>query len=127
MENYQHLLREGDDYCADIFGTVTAALVQEFQIDISRQCPDSTHIYSYMARLTRSNLMAVTIKRFFTQVLRHDPASHAALPEDLIQRYAPTEGPHLRQRQNQSQLCNYPCDFGFWISGFCIASDFVLK
>ena len=92
VENYQRLLREGDDYCADIFGTVTAALVQEFQIDISRQRPDSTHIYSYMARLTRSNLMAVTIKRFLTQVLRHDPASHAALPEDLIQRYAPTEG-----------------------------------
>ena len=92
VENYKRLLREGDDYCADIFGTVTAALVQEFQIDISRQRLDSTHVFSYMARLTRSNLMAVTIKRFLTQVLRHDPAAHAALPEDLIQRYAPAEG-----------------------------------
>jgi hypothetical protein len=45
-----------------------------------------------MAQLTRSNLLAVTVKRFLTQVLRHDPAAHAALPEDLVQRYAPAEG-----------------------------------
>ena len=92
VENYQRLLREGDEHCADIFGTVTAALVKEFQIDIRRQRLDSTHVFSYMAQLTRGNLMAVTVKRFLTQVLRHDPAAHAALPDELIQRYAPAEG-----------------------------------
>ena len=92
VENYKRLLREGDEHCAEIFGTVTAALVREFQIDISRQRLDSTHVFSYMAQLTRSNLLAVTVKRFLTQVLRHDPAAHAALPEALVQRYAPAEG-----------------------------------
>lgn len=92
VENYKRLLREGDDHCAEIFGTVTASLVEEFQIDISRQRLDSTHVFSYMAQLTRSNLLAVTVKRFLTQVLRHDPAAHAALPEELVQRYAPAEG-----------------------------------
>ena len=92
VENYKRLLREGDDHCAEIFGTVTAALVEEFQIDIRRQRLDSTHVFSYMAQLTRGNLMAVTVKRFLTQVLRHDPAAHAALPDELIQRYAPAEG-----------------------------------
>lgn len=92
VENYKRLLREGDEHCADIFGTVTAALVKEFQIDIRRQRLDSTHVFSYMAQLTRGNLMAVTVKRFLTQVLRHDPAAHAALPDELIQRYAPAEG-----------------------------------
>jgi hypothetical protein len=92
VENYKRLLREGDEHCADIFGTVTAALVEELQLDITRQRLDSTHVFSYMARLTRSNLMAVAVKRFLTQVLRHDPAAHAALPEELLQRYAPAEG-----------------------------------
>ena len=92
VENYKRLLREGDDHCAEIFGTVTAALVEEFQIDISRQRLDSTHVFSYMAQLTRGNLMAVTVKRFLTQVLRHDPAAHAALPAELVERYAPAEG-----------------------------------
>ena len=92
VESYKRLLREGDDHCAEIFGTVTAALVEEFQIDISRQRLDSTHVFSYMAQLTRGNLMAVTVKRFLTQVLRHDPAAHAALPAELVQRYAPAEG-----------------------------------
>ena len=92
VESYQRLLREGDDHCAEIFGTVTAALVEEFLIDISRQRLDSTHVFSYMAQLTRGNLRAVTVKRFLTQVQRHDPAAHAALPAELIQRYAPAEG-----------------------------------
>ena len=92
VENYKRLLREGEDHCAEIFGTVTASLVEEFQIDIRLQRPDSTHVFSYMAQLTRSNLLAVTVKRFLTQVLRHDPAAHAALPEELVQRYAPAEG-----------------------------------
>jgi hypothetical protein len=92
VENYKRLLREGDEHCADIFGTVTSALVLELQIDITRQRLDSTHVFSYMARLTRGNLMAVTVKRFLTQVLRHDPTAHAALPDELRQRYAPAEG-----------------------------------
>lgn len=92
VESYKRLLREGDDHCAEIFGTVTASLVEEFQIDIRRQRLDSTHVFSCMAQLTRGNLMAVTVKRFLTQVLRHDPAAHAALPDELIQRYAPAEG-----------------------------------
>ena len=92
VESYKRLLREGDYHCADIFGTVTSALVQEFQIDITRQRLDSTHVFSYMARFTRGNLMAVAVKRFLTQVLRHDPSAHAALPEALRLRYAPAEG-----------------------------------
>ena len=53
VENYKRLLREGDEHCADIFGTVTSALVLELQIDITRQRLDSTHVFSYMARLTQ--------------------------------------------------------------------------
>jgi hypothetical protein len=88
VENYKRLLREGDEHCADIFGTITAALVEEFQIDIRRQRLDSTHVFSYMAQLTRGNLMAVTVKRFLTQVLRHDPAAHAANMADLVQMWS---------------------------------------
>jgi hypothetical protein len=54
--------------------------------------PDSsTHVFSDMAQLGRTRLMGVALKRFLTQVQRHDPAAYAGLPEALRQRYAPSE------------------------------------
>ncbi len=44
-----------------------------------------------MATFGRTKLMAVAIKRFLTQLQRHDPDAYAALPEDLRQRYAPAQ------------------------------------
>jgi hypothetical protein len=41
-----------------------------------------------MATFGRTKLMAVAIKRFLTQLQRHDPDAHAALPDDFRQRYA---------------------------------------
>ena len=35
--------------------------------------------------------MAVAIKRFLTQLKRHDPDAYAALPDDLRQRYVPAQ------------------------------------
>ena len=44
-----------------------------------------------MASFGRTKLMAVAIKRFLTQVIRHDPEPYAALPEALRLRYEPAE------------------------------------
>jgi hypothetical protein len=90
IERYQKLYRE-DDAAAGIFGDVTAALTEKLELDVSRQRLDSTHLFSHMATLGRTKLMAVAIKRFLIQVRRHAPEPYAALPEDLRCRYQPAE------------------------------------
>jgi hypothetical protein len=88
LERYQKLFRE-DDLAARVFEDVTDRLVNALDLDVSRQRLDSTHVFSHMASFGRTKLMAVAIKRFLTQLKRHDPDAYATLPEDLRQRYVP--------------------------------------
>jgi hypothetical protein len=90
LERYQKLFRE-NDLAVSIFENVTTRLVDTLDLDVSRQRLDSTHVFSHMATFGRTKLMAVAIKRFLTQLQRHDSDAHAALPEDFRQRYAPTQ------------------------------------
>lgn len=90
VERYQKLFRE-DDLAAQVFEAVTDRLVRELDLNVDRQRLDSTHVFSHMARFGRTKLMAVAIKRFLTQLKRHDADAHATLPEDLRQRYAPAQ------------------------------------
>ncbi|MBV8232867.1 MAG: hypothetical protein JO329_23035, partial [Planctomycetaceae bacterium] len=90
VERYQKLFRE-DDRAARVFEEVTTRLVKALDLDVSRQRLDSTHVFSHMASFGRTKLMAVAIKRFLTQLQRHDPDTSAALPEDLRQRYQPSQ------------------------------------
>ena len=61
-----------------------------------------------MAQLGRTRLLGVALKRFLTQVQRHDPAAYANLPEALRQRYAPSEhllfGDVAQDRQSRRLL-----------------------
>ena len=79
VERYQRLFR-ADDLAADIFSRVTEALTQKLELDVSLQRLDSTHLYSHMATFGRTKLMAVAIKRFLTQVKRHDLEAYTATP-----------------------------------------------
>src|SRR4051812_31960951 len=90
LERYQKLFRE-DDLAARVFEDVTARLVKALDLDVSRQRLDSTHVFSHMASFGRTKLMAVAIKRFLTQLKRHDPDAYAALPEAFRRRYAPAQ------------------------------------
>jgi hypothetical protein len=90
LERYQKLFRD-DDLAARVFEEVTTRLVKALDLDVSRQRLDSTHVFSHMASFGRTKLMAVAIKRFLTQLQRHDPHAYTALPEDLRQRYAPAQ------------------------------------
>jgi hypothetical protein len=90
VERYQRLFRE-DDLATRVFEDVTDRLVRALDLDVSRQRLDSTHVFSHMASFGRTKLLAVAIKRFLTQLKRHDPDAYAALPEDLRQRYAPAQ------------------------------------
>jgi hypothetical protein len=90
VERYQALFRD-DDLAARVFEDVTNRLVNALDLDVSRQRLDSTHVFSHMASFGRTTLLAVALKRFLTQLKRHDSDADAALPEDLRQRYAPAQ------------------------------------
>src|SRR3954454_3800285 len=90
FERYQQLFRD-HDLAAQVFDKVTTKLVTALDLDVSRQRLDSTHVFSHMASFGRTKLMAVAIKRFLSQLKRHDPDSYAALPDDLRRRYAPAQ------------------------------------
>lgn len=87
FERYRKLFVESER-AGQVMERVTTRLIDLLDIDIRQQRLDSTHVFSNMASFGRTRLMAVTIKRFLTQVKRHHPADYDAVPEELRQRYA---------------------------------------
>jgi hypothetical protein len=90
VERYQRTFRE-NELATGIFRDVTTRLAEKLELDISCQRLDSTHVFSRMASFGRTKLMAVAIKRFLTQVRRHDFEVYTALPEEFRRRYEPTK------------------------------------
>lgn len=90
LERYQQLFRD-NNLAARIFDNVTTRLIESLDLDVSRQRLDSTHVFSHMATFGRTKLMAVAIKRFLTQLQRHDGEAYDALPEDFRKRYTPAQ------------------------------------
>jgi hypothetical protein len=90
LERYQQLFGD-NDLAATVFDKVTTRLIEALDLDVSRQRLDSTHVFSHMATFGRTKLMAVAIKRFLTQLQRHDRDAYTALPDDFRRRYAPAQ------------------------------------
>jgi len=90
IERYQAFY-EQDDLGQQVMHNVTTRLVEVLGTRIDQQRLDSTHVYSDMCQLGRTRLLGVAIKRFLTQVQRHDPQAYTSLPEALRQRYTPSE------------------------------------
>lgn len=93
LERYRRLFRE-EELAAVVFERVATTLVKALELKVTRQRLDSTHVFSDMALFGRTQLMGVAIRRFLTQVKRHDAPAYEALPEALRTRYAPSTG-HL--------------------------------
>ena len=88
LERYIDLF-EKDELARVIMSKVTVKLVDLLEINIDRQRLDSTHVFSDMASFGRTRLMGVAIKRFLTQLKRHDTKAYERLDEQLRKRYAP--------------------------------------
>ncbi len=88
LERYIDLF-EKDELARTIMSEVTVKLVDLLEINIDKQRLDSTHVFSDMASLGRTRLMGVAIKRFLTQLKRHDPKAYELLDEQFLRRYAP--------------------------------------
>lgn len=89
LERYIQIF-EQDDLARSVLHDVTGRLAELLELKIDKQRLDSTHVFSDMASFGRTRLMGVAIKRFLTQVQRHDPSVYASLPESLRQRYRPS-------------------------------------
>lgn len=90
LERYRALFID-DGLAQHVMDLVTQELIERLELKVERQRLDSTHVFSNMASFGRTRLMAVTIKRFLTQVKRHQAASYEALPAELRARYAPSQ------------------------------------
>lgn len=88
LERYINLFEE-NEIAKTVMSEVTVKLIELLDIKIDKQRLDSTHIFSDMASFGRTRLMGVTIKRFLTQLKRHDECSYNALDESFRNRYAP--------------------------------------
>lgn len=86
FERYIKLFEE-DDLAKTVMDKITATLVEQLDLKIDKQRLDSTHIYSDMASFGRTHLMAVAVKRFLTQVIRHNKQDYDLLDEAFRQRY----------------------------------------
>lgn len=90
VDTYRRLLRE-DDHAQDIFQNISATLVRELDLDITRQRLDSTHVLSNMAQLSRQQLLATAVRRFLVQLAKAHGTAHATLDAALLERYAKAE------------------------------------
>jgi len=88
LERYLDLF-EKDELAKTIMSQITIGLVDILEIKIDQQRLDSTHVFSDMASFGRTRLMGVAIKRFLTQVKRHDAKAYELLGEPLRRRYTP--------------------------------------
>ena len=86
IERYRALFRE-KECAAAVMDRVTRRLVELLGISVERQRLDSTHVLSNMALFGRTRLMMAVVRRFLTQVRRHDPECFAEIPESLRLRY----------------------------------------
>ena len=118
FERYRALFLE-DEGAGQIMQDVTDRLIELLELDIRKQRLDSTHVFSNMASFGRTRLLAVTIKRFLTQVKRQHVSDFEALPIELRKRYAPSQAQLLSKESKDAD--------GRAKSRQQVAEDYLLK
>ena len=88
LERYINLFEE-KDLAKAMMDEITVKLVELLGVKIDKQRLDSTHIFSDMASFGRTRLMGVAIKRFLTQLIRHNKDDYNSLEESFRNRYTP--------------------------------------
>lgn len=81
----RRLLESGLD--AKLFEMVTTKMAQVFDVDLSRQRLDSTHIFSNMRHLGRIGLFGATIRRFVVNLRHQHHERFSQLGAELTDRY----------------------------------------
>ena len=100
VQRYEKLFVEEETACL-VMTEVTGRLREELDLEVKQQRLDSTHVFSDMATFARTRLMGVTIKRFLTQIRRHDAAAYEALPSALREALRAGAEPPFWGRKNE--------------------------
>lgn len=91
LENYEKKFMK-NDLASEVMHEVTIGLAKAMDLDVKKQRLDSTHILSDMAKFGRNRMMGIGIKRFLTNLRRHNRNDYKKLPEALLTRYKPSTG-----------------------------------
>jgi len=70
-----------------LFNSITDSLIQQFNVDTSKQRLDSTHIRSNMKSLGRIGVFSQTIHKFLTNLKRQHRPLFDQLPAELVAKY----------------------------------------
>ena len=106
---------EGGQWVMD---DVTTRLARALETVMAQQRLDSTHVFSDMATFARTRLMGVTIKRFLTQVKRHERVLYDGLPSELRERYEPSQGRlfgEVKTSEGRSHLRQQVAEEMYWL------------
>lgn len=113
LHNHRAMLL-ADDGGAGLFESTTARLIAAAKLKTGRQRQDSTHIVSNIRILTRLGLFVQTITLFLKALRDEHPRLHAAVSEELGERYLDREGYFAdarasegRRRLDQAALDTY--------------------
>ena len=82
VERFQRLFRE-QDLAQEVFDRVARTLVNNLKLALDQQRVDSTHVFSNMASLSRTQLMLSCLRRFLAQLKRHHNGQYVKVNADL--------------------------------------------
>ena len=102
LHNFR-VLMQNNDMARTIFDRATVHIVKIFNIDISQQRSDSTHIMSNMARLTRLALFVRVIENFLAKLKKIDPEAYDNLLVHFTDRYKKRRGYFVDARSKRTK------------------------
>lgn len=91
LESYLKQFRESE-LAQRVFEEVTAALIETLNLKVEKQRLDSTHIYSNMAQMGRTRLMARVVRNLLNALGKRFPQTLEMLDPALHARYAQSDG-----------------------------------
>lgn len=90
LDRYLKRIRD-NDVAQQFMNNITQKIVDELNINISKQRLDSTHIFSNMSNWTRSMLMYKVLRRFLIQVKRHESKLYNELDVYFRKKYVESD------------------------------------
>ena len=110
LERYQKKFRT-DNLASELFSDVTRVLIAELGIEVQKQRLDSTHVFSNMAQWGRKQLCFNIIKRFLTQMKRHENGLYYKLDAVYLERYEKDAGwifaePGIKNTRYRGHICD---------------------
>ena len=119
LHNFRTLLNN-EKMVQTVFDRATKYIADIFNIDVSEQRLDSTHIVSNMARLSRLGLFVRVIENLLNKLKKIDPAAYDVLPSRFSERYDRRRGyfADARSKKTKARLGEAANDMYYLLDRF---------